>query len=201
MILTLLKAAATTTTAVAAVDSTTAAAASTAAATTAAAGNGTVQPSTVAGADFGLCVPTMKFEGGLGGRPATEFTFLPIDPLCAQGQQEALNPSKLSSSFFIQQLLQSICSPVLFLDIITNRICDQLTNVCESNDAAKTLCRSAQSQISALGTRDKTTADTWNTLLGFAGAVTNPDGGAASPPATTSATAAAARMRARAFTA
>ena len=35
----------------------------------------------------------MKFEGGLGGRPATEFTFLPIDPLVAQGQQEALNPS------------------------------------------------------------------------------------------------------------
>jgi len=36
----------------------------------------------------------MSFEGGRGNRPATEFTFLPIDPLCAQGQQEALNPSK-----------------------------------------------------------------------------------------------------------
>ncbi|KIW76304.1 hypothetical protein Z517_11050 [Fonsecaea pedrosoi CBS 271.37] len=116
--------------------------------------------STVSGADFGLCVPTMKFEGGLGGRPATEFTFLPIDPLCAQGQQEALNPN-----------------------IITNRICDQLTNVCQANDAAKTLCRSVQAQIQALGTRDKSTADTWNTNLGFAGAVTNPDGGPAEPPA------------------
>ncbi|ETI23838.1 hypothetical protein G647_05644 [Cladophialophora carrionii CBS 160.54] len=126
----------------------------------AAAAGGAAETSDVAGADFGLCVPTMKFEGGLGGRPATEFTFLPIDPLVAQGQQEALNPN-----------------------IITNRICDQLTNVCEANDAAKTLCKSVQAQILALGTRDKTTADTWNTALGFPGTVTNPDGGPAEPPA------------------
>ena len=43
--------------------------------------------------DFGLCLPTMKFEGGLGGRPTMDFTFLPTDPLCARGQQEASNPS------------------------------------------------------------------------------------------------------------
>ncbi|KIW27674.1 uncharacterized protein PV07_07397 [Cladophialophora immunda] len=140
-----------TSTTTATVETTTAAAATT--------GNAT-ETSTVSGADFGLCVPTMKFEGGLGGRPATEFTFLPIDPLCAQGQQEALNPN-----------------------IITNRICDQLTNVCEANDAAKTLCRSVQAQIEALGTRDKSTADTWNTNLGFPGTITNPDGGPAEPPA------------------
>ncbi|KIX95009.1 uncharacterized protein Z520_09319 [Fonsecaea multimorphosa CBS 102226] len=138
---------------------TTSAAVETTTAAAATAGNAT-ETSTVSGADFGLCVPTMKFEGGLDGRPATEFTFLPIDPLCAQGQQEALNPN-----------------------IITNRICDQLTNVCEANDAAKTLCRSVQAQIQALGTRDKSTADTWNTNLGFAGAITNPDGGPAEPPA------------------
>ncbi|KIW70649.1 hypothetical protein PV04_02894 [Phialophora macrospora] len=131
-----------------------------AAETTSAAPSGAVETSDVAGADFGLCVPTMKFEGGLGGRPATEFTFLPIDPLVAQGQQEALNPN-----------------------IITNRICDQLTNVCEANDAAKALCKSVQAQILALGTRDKSTADTWNTALGFPGTVTNPDGGPAEPPA------------------
>ncbi|KAK5223195.1 hypothetical protein LTR47_010371 [Exophiala xenobiotica] len=147
-------------TTVAAAVSTTTATAEAASTTAASSGDSAVQASTVAGADFGLCVPTMKFEGGLGGRPATEFTFLPIDPLCAQGQQEALNPN-----------------------IITNRICDQLTNVCEANDAAKSLCRDAQAQIQALGTRDKSTADTWNTLLGFEGAVTNPDGGADSPPA------------------
>jgi hypothetical protein len=133
----------------------------------------------VAGADFGLCVPTMKFEGGLGGRPATEFTFLPIDPLVAQGQQEALNPSTYRPGIIS-------CSPEpnrMLLDIITNRICDQLTNVCEANDAAKTLCKSVQAQILALGTRDKSTADTWNTALGFPGTVTNPDGGPAEPPA------------------
>ncbi|EXJ66030.1 uncharacterized protein A1O5_10644 [Cladophialophora psammophila CBS 110553] len=139
--------------------STTSAAVETSTAAADTTGNAT-QASTVSGADFGLCVPTMKFEGGLGGRPATEFTFLPIDPLCAQGQQEALNPN-----------------------IITNRICDQLTNVCQANDAAKTLCRSVQAQIQALGTRDKSTVDTWNANLGFAGTVTNPDGGPAEPPA------------------
>ena len=114
----------------------------------AAAGNNAagVQASSIAGLDFGLCVPTIKFEGGLGGRPATEFTFQAIDELVATGQQEALNPN-----------------------IITNRICDQLTNVCEANDAAKTACEDAQAQIQALNTRDKTTADTWNTALGFAG--------------------------------
>jgi hypothetical protein len=84
--------------------------------------------------------------GGLNGRPADEFTFIPQDPLVAEGQQEALNPN-----------------------IITNRICDQLTNVCNANDAAKAACESAKAEIEALGTRDQSTADTWNALLGFAG--------------------------------
>ncbi|KAK7903831.1 hypothetical protein LTR67_001851 [Exophiala xenobiotica] len=109
-------------------------------------------------ADFGLCIPTMKYEGALGGRSAADFTFLPTDPLCAQGQQEALNPN-----------------------IITNRICDQLTTTCGANEAAKQLCRDAQAKIRALGTRNKSTADTWNTLLGFGGALTNPDGGLTEP--------------------
>ncbi|KAI1614376.1 hypothetical protein EDD36DRAFT_225232 [Exophiala viscosa] len=109
-------------------------------------------------ADFGLCIPTMKFEGGLGERAAPDFTFLPMDPLCARGQQEAQNPN-----------------------IITNRICDQLSTACGANEAAKELCRDAQTKIRSLGTRNKSTADTWNTLLGFGGALTNPDGGAPSP--------------------
>ena len=96
--------------------------------------------------DFGLCQPTMARVGGLNGRPADEFTFIPQDPLVAKGQQEALNPN-----------------------IITNRICDQLTNVCEANAAAKAACLDAKAQIEALGTRDQSTADTWNALLGFAG--------------------------------
>lgn len=131
------------------------------AASTATSVQGTPGKSTIAGADFGLCTPTMKFEGGINGRPANEFTFLPIDALVAQGQQEALNPN-----------------------IITNRICDQLTNVCESNQQAKDVCATAQTAIENLGTRDKSTADAWNSMLGFAGTVTNPDGGPAEPSAT-----------------
>ncbi|KAK4096372.1 hypothetical protein N658DRAFT_436242 [Parathielavia hyrcaniae] len=98
------------------------------------------------GLDFGSCVPTMKFVGGLNGRPATEFTFQAIDPQIAANQQEALNPN-----------------------IITNRICDELTNICDANQAAKDACEDAQAQILALGTRDAQTAETWNELLGFAG--------------------------------
>ncbi|CZR55797.1 related to circumsporozoite protein precursor [Phialocephala subalpina] len=108
--------------------------------------------STISGLDFGECVPTIKFEAGLNGRATTENTFQAIDPVVNKGQEEALNPN-----------------------IITNRICDQLTNVCGANDAAKTACTAAKAQISALGTRDATTADAWNTALGFAGTNTNPD--------------------------
>ncbi|OJD34306.1 uncharacterized protein BKCO1_2400029 [Diplodia corticola] len=97
--------------------------------------------------DFGACTPTMKFAGGLNGRPADEFTFQATDPLVAKGQQEALNPN-----------------------IITNRICDQLTNVCDAADDAKAACEDAKAQIEALGTRDQSTADAWNEALGFGGA-------------------------------
>ncbi|KAH8596218.1 hypothetical protein B0O99DRAFT_125700 [Bisporella sp. PMI_857] len=94
--------------------------------------------------DFGTCIPTMSFEFGRAGRGADEGTFLPTDAVVAQGQQDALNPN-----------------------IITNRICDQLTNVCDANEAAVTLCESAQAEIEALGTRDATTADAFNAALGF----------------------------------
>ncbi|OBT74646.1 hypothetical protein VF21_06405 [Pseudogymnoascus sp. 05NY08] len=110
---------------------------------TAAAGNGGAQAS-AGGFDFGTCTPTMKFVGGLGNRPATEFTFQAIDPVVALGQQEALNPN-----------------------IITNRICDQLTNVCNAGASGKTACLDAKAQILALGTRDASTAAKWNSLLGF----------------------------------
>ncbi|KAJ5041805.1 uncharacterized protein L3040_005371 [Drepanopeziza brunnea f. sp. 'multigermtubi'] len=108
--------------------------------------------SSIAGNDFGTCTPTIKFEAGLNGRKETEFTFQAIDPVVNKGQQEALNPN-----------------------IITNRICDQLGNVCGASDAGKAACLSAKATISALGTRDQTTADRWNELLGFAGTDTNPD--------------------------
>lgn len=108
--------------------------------------------STISGLDFGTCVPTMKFEAGLDGRKTTESTFQAIDPVVNKGQEEALNPN-----------------------IITNRICDQLTNVCGANAAAKSACLAAKAQILALGTKDVTTAEAWNTALGFDGTNTNPD--------------------------
>jgi hypothetical protein len=105
--------------------------------------------STIAGLDFGLCVPTMKFEAGLDGRKDTEFTFQAQDPLINKGQEEALNPA-----------------------IIAKKICDQLTNVCNANDAAKQACTAAEA---ALTGKNNATADAWNTQLGFAGTNLNPD--------------------------
>lgn len=101
--------------------------------------------SSVAGVDFGLCRPTMDFELGRPGRKATEGTFLPVDPLVAKGQEDALNPN-----------------------IITKRICDQLTNVCEANAAAKALCQTALTTVEGLTAKDETTADAFNQALGFA---------------------------------
>ncbi|GKT92166.1 hypothetical protein Ct61P_10016 [Colletotrichum tofieldiae] len=95
-------------------------------------------------ADFGTCTPTIDFQLGRAGRKADEGTFLPTDPVVAQGQQDALNPN-----------------------IIINRVCDQLTNVCGANDAAKTQCKDAQAQIEASGDRSAAVADTFNGLLGF----------------------------------
>ncbi|KAH8197611.1 hypothetical protein TruAng_008243 [Truncatella angustata] len=103
------------------------------------------------GLDFGTCTPTVKFEESLNGRKAGEFTFQAQDPVVNKGQQEALNPN-----------------------IIFNRICDQLTNVCGASDDAHTACKNAQATLGG-GAKDQTTADAWNTALGFAGTNINPD--------------------------
>lgn len=104
--------------------------------------------SSVAGADFGSCTPTMDFQLGRAefNRKATEGTFFPTDTtlVANSGQSDALNPN-----------------------IITNFICNQLTNVCGANDAAKTACASAKSTVQSLGTKDQTTADAFNQALGF----------------------------------
>ena len=102
-------------------------------------------------ADFGQCDPTMDFVLGRPGRDADEGTFLPVDDLVAEGQQDALNPN-----------------------IITNRICDQLGNVCGAADDAIAACKSAQADLGN-GPKDATTANAWNEALGFAGADINPD--------------------------
>ncbi|KAH8890296.1 hypothetical protein GQ53DRAFT_766346 [Thozetella sp. PMI_491] len=105
----------------------------------------TIQNRQAAGAaDFGKCNPAIDFQLGRPGRKADEGTFLPTDPLVAKGQQDALNPN-----------------------IITNRVCDQLTNVCDANDAAKSLCLSAKAKVAALGTKDASTAAAFNSALGL----------------------------------
>jgi hypothetical protein len=121
-------------------------------------------------ADFGKCTPTITFQGGEGNRPATEFTFQIADPVARGGQGEALNPN-----------------------IITNALCNQLTNVCAANAAAITTCKAAAAKVQAAGTRNKSTADLFNTAIGFAGAVTNPAGGPDDVPA--AGAAAARKMR------
>jgi hypothetical protein len=121
--------------------------------------------------DFGKCTPTMIFEAGQNGRPATEFTFQIADKLARGGQGEALNP-----------------------DIITNALCNQLTNVCGASKAGVATCESAKAAVKG-GPRDKSTADKFNSLMGFAGAVTNPDGGPADKPAGAAAGGAARKMR------
>ncbi|KAI6084915.1 hypothetical protein F4821DRAFT_164085 [Hypoxylon rubiginosum] len=103
------------------------------------------------GLDFGTCTPTVKFEESLNGRKAGEFTFQAQDPVVNKGQQEALNPN-----------------------IIFNRICDQLVNVCNAADDAVTACRSAQASLGS-GAKDASTANAWNTALGFDGTDINPD--------------------------
>lgn len=112
------------------------------------AANGTAS-SSVAGADFGSCTPTMDFQLGRAqfNRKATEGTFFPTDVtnlVAGSGQSDALNPN-----------------------IITNFICNQLTNVCKANDAAKAACTSAKATVQSLGTKDQTTADAFNKALGF----------------------------------
>lgn len=104
--------------------------------------------SSVAGADFGKCTPTMDFQFGRAqfNRKATEGTFFPTDAtlVASTGQSDALNPN-----------------------IITNFICNQLTNVCGANDAAKSTCASAKAAVASLGTKDQSTADAFNQALGF----------------------------------
>ncbi|CAN8104056.1 unnamed protein product [Discula destructiva] len=101
-----------------------------------------------AAADFGSCTPTMDFQLGRAefNRAADEGTFFPTDAalVANSGQLDALNPN-----------------------IITNFICDQLTNVCGANDAAKTACASAQQAVEGLGARDASTADAFNSALGL----------------------------------
>jgi hypothetical protein len=106
--------------------------------------NSTSNSTSTAG-EFGTCSPAMDFQLGRPGRKATEGTFLPTDPTVASGQGDALNPN-----------------------IITNAICNNLINDCglTKDSPGETKCLAAKAQISALGTKDASTAAAWNAALG-----------------------------------
>ena len=86
----------------------------------------------------------MSFVGGRANRAATEFTFQSNDAKIAANQQEALNPN-----------------------IITNRICDELTNICGASAAGKATCLAAKATILASGKRDASVVDAWKSALGL----------------------------------
>jgi len=96
-------------------------------------------------AQFGTCNPAISFALGRPGRKATEGTFLPVDPVVAKGQQDALNPN-----------------------IITNAICNNLINNCgvAKGSAGETTCLAAKAVVAGLTTKDATTAAAFNKALG-----------------------------------
>lgn len=65
------------------------------------AANSTAAASSVAGADFGSCTPTMDFQLGRAefNRKATEGTFFPTDAtlVANSGQSDALNPNIITN--------------------------------------------------------------------------------------------------------
>ncbi|CCU76212.1 hypothetical protein BGHDH14_bghG002260000001001 [Blumeria hordei DH14] len=98
-----------------------------------------------AGGPFGKCVPKMIFAGGLGNRPETEFTFQSSDPICSEGQQEALNPS-----------------------IIANHMKNVVDTKCDATDEGKSLAAAAVAKVAAIQDKDQSAADAWNEALGLA---------------------------------
>lgn len=125
-------------------------------------------------------MPTIKFEGGLDGRSDNQGAFQAIDPQIAAGQQVRLHPFQTThdENRLIQHSTQSSRDP----KTITDAICTQVSSTaCGANDAAKGACESAKAQIAAQNDNDKSTADAWNTALGFAGTKTNPGGGRENP--------------------
>ncbi|CAD6504207.1 BgTH12-05941 [Blumeria graminis f. sp. triticale] len=94
---------------------------------------------------FGKCVPKMIFQGGLGTRPKTEFTFQSSDPTCSEGQSENSNPN-----------------------IITSHIRDVVITKCGANEDGIALVITAVKTVEALNDRTQASADAWNKALGLA---------------------------------
>ncbi|CAG8971992.1 hypothetical protein HYALB_00003330 [Hymenoscyphus albidus] len=97
------------------------------------------------GGDLGPCDPSMDFQLGRPGRKPDQGTFLPTDPKIKGGQQDALAPG-----------------------IIMSHICNMLKDNqrgCLASKAGQEKCDKVKADVTALGTRDQTTADAWNSGL------------------------------------
>ncbi|KAF9474235.1 hypothetical protein BDN70DRAFT_885017 [Pholiota conissans] len=110
--------------------------------TTTAAATATSAVSNVGTADFGSCtVPEIEFGVGFDNRKETSFQ--PTD-------KQSFNHGSAQN-----------------IDIITQFICDTLTNSCKANQDAKTLCASAQKAADALPPKTGAQADAFNAVFGI----------------------------------
>ncbi|KAI5894122.1 uncharacterized protein SCHCODRAFT_02623780 [Schizophyllum commune H4-8] len=115
--------------------------------TTAAASAATTQAASsssgnLGGASFGSCsVPQIEFAAGFDGRRETSFQ--PTD--------------KTSYSHGSAQAI----------DIISQFVCDQLTNSCKANQAAKDLCQTARSAADGKTAKTGAQADAFNAVFGI----------------------------------
>ncbi|KAI0264381.1 hypothetical protein BC834DRAFT_844045 [Gloeopeniophorella convolvens] len=92
-------------------------------------------------ADFGKCTtPEIKFAAGLDGRKET--AFVPVD-------QTSFNHGSADN-----------------IDVISQFICNQLTNACGANQAAKDLCTQAEAAADAATAPTGAQADAFNAVFG-----------------------------------
>jgi len=112
------------------------------AATTAAAASNTNAVTSQAGADFGSCtIPEIEFGDGFDGRKETSFQ--PVD-------QTSYNHGSADN-----------------IAIITQFMCDTLTNSCKANQAAKNLCATATTAANGATAKTGAQADAFNAVFGI----------------------------------
>lgn len=105
-------------------------------------GNPAASPTTAAPADFGSCtVPQIEFGVGFDGRKETSFQ--PTD-------KQSFNHGSAQN-----------------IGIITQFICDTLTNSCKANQSAKDICAKAQTAATAAAAKTGAQADAFNLVFGI----------------------------------
>lgn len=111
-------------------------------------GNSAASPTAAAPADFGSCsVPQIEFGVGFDGRRETSFQ--PVD-------KQSYNHGSAQN-----------------IGIITQFICDTLTNSCKANQPAKDICAKAQTAASTAAAKTGAQADAFNAVFGIKTNFTN----------------------------